>query len=336
MKKGFAVLLVLAACAAMIVSCAAVREPAPETKAFGAVRVTVLHIADTHGQLEPRTVFGKSVGGYARLATMVAEERAAKDVARVFLVHGGDEFSRGDDLTLATLGAANLAIMNHLKFDAWVPGNGDHYDGPVNLLARARQARFPVLSANVRVAATGEPIGKPFIIENAGPVRLAFLGLCLVKPDHPSSKLYKAEDPMGIARKLVPELRRQADAVIVLSHLGLSDDEDLARAVPGIDVILGGHSHVVLTEGERIKGPDGREVLVCHTGDQLHFLGKLVLAFAKVDGGYRLASAADKLIPIDARVREDAAVKALIAKLAAEAPKPKPGVKSEVPDPVML
>ena len=335
MKRGFVVLLVLAAWAAMVASGAAVRESGPGAKAPDAVRVTILHVADVHGELQTRTVFGKSVGGYARLATLVRDERAASDAARVFLIHGGDEFSRGDDLTRATLGAANIAIMNHLKFDMWVPGNGDHYDGPKNLLARARQAQFPVLSANVRVAATGEPIGKPFIIEKAGPVRLAFLGLCFVNPQHAQSfKLYNVESPGQVARKLVPELRKQADAVIVLSHLGVSDDEDLAAAVPGIDVILGSHTHVEWREGLRVKGPDGREVLICQAGEQLHVLGRLLLAFGKADSGYRLVSAADRLIPIDAQVQEDATVKALIAKLAAAAPKPKPGTKTQVPEPV--
>jgi len=318
------VLAILAACLLLAGSCGAVREPAAAAPpAAETVGVTILHINDVHGRTEPYMLKGRSVGGYARLATLVDEERASSKAARVFLIHAGDELSRADDLTRATLGAANMAIMNHLKFDAFLPGNGDHYDGPDVLVAMVRRAKFPILSANVTVAATGEAIGKPYIIEQAGPVRVAFLGLCLIKAGVESSDDYTVDYAFTVAEKWVPELRKQADAVVVVSHLGVLRDVELAELVPGIDVIIGAHTHTEMPEGVRMKGPDGREVLIAQTGEQLRFLGKVGLVFGRSDGKWRLTSTSATLIPIDAKVKMDPTVTALIARLAAEAPKPK-------------
>ena len=181
--------------------------------------------------------------------------------ARVFLVHAGDEFSRGDELTRATKGAANVAIMNLLKFDLWVPGNGEFYQ-PLDVLeARLSEAKFPILAANVKYREGGKPVGKPYIIEKAGPVRIAFLGLGIVQPtEAPSAAdVLMAADPIETAKGLVPELRKQADVVVAVTHIGSPADRRLAAAVPGIDVILGGHTHDTFPKGVPIKGPDGRE-----------------------------------------------------------------------------
>jgi len=289
-------------------------EPAAGPPPSETVAVTILHVNDVHGRTEPYMLKGRSVGGYARLATLVDEERAAGKAARVFLIHAGDELSRADDLTRATLGAANMAIMNHLKFDAFLPGNGDHYDGPDVLVAMVRRAKFPVLCANVTAAATGEAIGKPYIIEQ--------------------SHLYVMDYPFTVAEKLVPELRKQADVVVVVSHLGAPSDVDLAKLVPGIDVIIGAHTHTVMPEGLLVKDPDDREVLVAQAGEQLRFLGKIGLTLGRFGNAWRLVSKSATLIPIDAGVKLDPTVTALIARLAAEAPKlkePRLAEPAEVP-----
>lgn len=113
------------------------------------VRLTLVHINDAHGQLLGRTENGKAYGGYARLATYVDAVRKAGTAERVMLIHAGDEFSKADELTRATQGRVNVAVMNLLKFDLWVPGNGEYYGGVEVLKARMAEAKCKVLSANV-------------------------------------------------------------------------------------------------------------------------------------------------------------------------------------------
>ncbi len=94
---------------------------------------------------------------------------------------------------------------------------------------------------------------------------MALLGLTtpeLTTATHPRNAVgVSVEEPVSVARRLVPTLREQAELVVVLSHLGLADDRRLAAAVPGIDLIVGGHNHHVLAqpamEGE-IADPSGR------------------------------------------------------------------------------
>ena len=116
------------------------------------VELVLLHVNDIHGQTQEHALGKKSVGGYARLATAVADERrqaaqtlvpapAGNGATRpadgtptyVLFFHAGDEFSRGDGLTRATLGAANIALLNAIGLDAMTPGNGEYYDGWSNL-----------------------------------------------------------------------------------------------------------------------------------------------------------------------------------------------------------
>ena len=96
----------------------------------------------------------KSVGGYARLATLITDIRNSSKAQRVFLIHAGDILSRGDALTRKTLGGANIELLNHLKFDFWTPGNGDFYDGLKVLADRITQAKFITLTTNVKATKT--------------------------------------------------------------------------------------------------------------------------------------------------------------------------------------
>ncbi len=285
-------------------------EPAGET-----VFATVLHVNDSHGRIEPHIHEGESVGGYSRLATLAGDIRSQSKADRVFLVHAGDIFTRGDPLTRRTLGAANVTLMNQIGFDFWTPGNGEYYDGVPNLRKRIAEARFDVLAANVILKTSGAYISRPYVIAKAGPMKIAFFGLCFVRTDRPEAAPLNVEDPIETARKLVPKLREQADAVVLVTHMGLRKDEKLAATVGGIDLIIGGHSHNTLPNGRRVKGPDGREVLIVQAGDHLRFLGRVNLKFQCRGQKYQLIEASAKLVPLDASIQESAKVKALIAKL---------------------
>lgn len=331
------------ACLTLALAAHAAARPAAPAKAVPAaaapaapdtVDLIILHVNDVHGQTQPVTEDGRSLGGYARLATAVDEIRKANRGTRVFLFHAGDEFSRGDDLTRATKGAANIAIMNRLKFDAWTPGNGDFYDGPAELLDRISEANFHCLAANVRYKDPDEPVGKPYYMEEAGPVRVAVVGLCRLSVDDPSFGKFVMADPTETARRVVAEVRPRADLVVALTHLGALTDQRLAGAVQGIDLVIGGHSHSAMTAGRVAKSPDGRDVLIAQAGEQLRYLGVVRVKMEKTATGYRLKEAAASLVPLDEKVKLDAAITALIARLAEQAGKSaRPAEKPAAPAP---
>jgi 2',3'-cyclic-nucleotide 2'-phosphodiesterase (5'-nucleotidase family) len=299
--------------------------------------LTFLHINDVHGQMTGIPASGKETGGYARLATQVREFRARTNAQRCFLVHAGDEFSvkrdgpqtLGTALSLKTHGAADVPVLNALRLDCWAPGNGEFYGGLSNLQARFREANFSVLTANVlQRDAQDQPLGKAFVIESAGPVKVAFLGLNFIHDETLKAMPLTLADPLAIARKLVPELRRQADVVVAVTHIGLAQDRRLAAEVEGLDLILGGHSHSVLPKGQwATNAATGRKVLICQTGDYLRRLGVVEMKLAHQDGRWQVTGQTAKLIVLDDKVKPDEAIAQRIGSLAKEwevTPPPRP------------
>jgi 5'-nucleotidase / UDP-sugar diphosphatase len=295
----------------------AATDPAPASRPVAnTVRLTLLHVNDSHGRLEPHNFNGASRGGYARLKTAVDEIRASGGADAVLLIHAGDVFSKGDDLTQRTLGAANVALMNYLKFDIWTPGNGEFYDGLPNLRARIKQANFDVITSNVALPDRSATVGKPSVVRTVAGVRVGFMGMCTVRKRHESNKKLVVGSPVETAKKLVPQLRKQADVVVAVNHIGFFGDVRLAGSVGGIDVIIGGHSHTVLQKGRRAKGPDGRPTLIAQAGEFLRYLGRVDLKLERKGEGWRIAESKATLIPLDAKIKLDPTVTALIAKLA--------------------
>ena len=281
------------------------------------IRVTFLHVNDIHGHTDQYNINGHSVGGYPRLATAVQAARAEKSADRIFLIHAGDEFSRGDALTTSTKGAANVALMNQIGFDLWTPGNGEFYGGLGVLKQRFSEFRGQTLSANLYSRLDGKLLFKPYIIQEVRGLRIAFFSVNFIHEQHPACLLIRMENPIEAAKKLVPELRQQADFVVAVTHIGLDADRQLAQSVDGIDLIIGGHSHSVLPSGTATKSPDGKDVVIAQAGEYLNYLGRVDLEVARTADGWEIQTLAPTLTKLDEKVQIDPSVKATIAKLSA-------------------
>lgn len=177
---------------------------------------------------------------WARICTLLREKRSGETC---------DLFLHGGDMVLGhERGGLVAAMMARLGFDGVAVGNHDLDLGLEAFARHAAELGAPALCAN----ALGAPCFAPFrIVERQG-VCIALTGvtlgdLHLHQPDH-NLQGVALQDPRQAMKHLVPELRRQADLVVVLSHCGLQADMDLARAVPGIDLIVGGHSHHALVQ----------------------------------------------------------------------------------------
>jgi 2',3'-cyclic-nucleotide 2'-phosphodiesterase (5'-nucleotidase family) len=144
-----------------------------------------------------------------------------------------------------TRGKISIELMNLLGYDAMALGLLDvaplHLD---ELRQRIGEAKFPVLSANTYVTATNELLTKPYVVLQVADHHVGILGLT----DIGSTDEVVIKDPVAAARERVPELQRQADIIIVLSHAGLEADRQIAEQVPGIAVIVGAH-------GQRLEEP---------------------------------------------------------------------------------
>ena len=277
--------------------------------------IVILHVNDVHGQTLSSSAEGKPTGGYARLSTVVTRVRQEVGADHVLVVHAGDEFSRGDDMTNASGGAANISLMNQIGFNLMTPGNGDFYAGVGTLQKRIGEANFPVLTSNVTYRQGGKQVSLDSGILVVADVRIGVLGLCFLHKLHPASLPLTIEYPQEAAMRIVPQLREKADIVLALNHIGLQEDRRLAGAVAGIDVIIGGHTHTSLPRGNRVTGPDERSVLIAQAGEHLRYVGRVDLFLQRQAGKWTLDDAQAQLIPLDASVPEDPAIKAAIARM---------------------
>lgn len=214
------------------------------------VDLKILYVNDFHGFAEPYKPTGSNapLGGIAYLAGAV--DRARQKQPSLLLAAG--DMIQGNAWANLFLGQSVIDVMNAMKFDAMVVGNHEFDFGLQTLKERIAQATFPVLGANVE----GFAALKPYVIKNLQGVRIAIIGV--VTQDTPV-----ASHPRNVAgltftlpessvRKYLPELKCRADIIVVLSHCGFQADRELAASVPGIDIIVGGHSHTKLLQPELV------------------------------------------------------------------------------------
>jgi 2',3'-cyclic-nucleotide 2'-phosphodiesterase (5'-nucleotidase family) len=228
--------------------------PALFAKQSAPVDLTILHVNDTHGRILPyiETITGERqmVGGAAYLANMIQQERS-KNPDGTLLLSAGDMF-QGTPVSNLFKGRSVTDVMNYLKFDAMAIGNHEFDWGMDVLQHLVASSRFPYLSANIKDERGRYLTGvKPYIIVERKNVRIAIIGI--TTPEVPRITMPGLFKHMTVDRPedILPQFIKKAKdegavIIIVLSHLGLDADKDLAQKFPGIHVIVGGHSHTAL------------------------------------------------------------------------------------------
>ncbi|MFA5138632.1 MAG: bifunctional UDP-sugar hydrolase/5'-nucleotidase [Elusimicrobiota bacterium] len=248
------------------------------------IQLTVLHTNDIHGAIFPRPdrkETARMVGGAGALAKAVARNTQP---GRTLLLDGGDWFQGTPEGSL-TRGRPLVELFNALKYDGVAIGNHEFDMGEAELKALAAGLKVPVLAANLYLAGKDERPAyvRPFIIKKVGKIKVGVFGLLTTRmPELAFEKNIaglRFADEVETAKETVSELKAAgADVIIALTHIGLEDkgrpfgDETLAAKAPGIDLIIGAHSHTYLFE-PRVVG----ETLIVQSGANLTHLGRAVL-----------------------------------------------------------
>jgi len=311
MKRHLLLSAVLAA--AILASCAT--PPAtvgPEEAAPAPAEplvVTILHVGDTHSKMEPTQVRlaldiaeglkGKAVyaelGGFPNV--MAAVEALRRVAPNVLFLHAGDLF-QGTLYFTQFQGAADTDFWNLMKLDVATLGNHEFDKGPAILLANLlEKAQFTIVSANVDFGA--EPRLQavkmlPYTVRRLQGQEVGIIGLTTVETpfiSSPGNNIVFNEAALSVQKAADELAARGIDKLILLSHQGYAEDLQLAAAVSGIDVIVGGHSHTLLGNfaaiGLASAGPyptlakdrDGGTVLVVHANEWGKILGDLRVSF---------------------------------------------------------
>ena len=172
-----------------------------------------------------------------------------------------------------------LTRMSEAGYDAMTLGNREFHVADSLLRLKIGKAAFPLLCANIRWRDDrGEnlPTAPHMVRTMPSGLRVGVFGLTvpMVTP-RMAARVVSAflfDDPLDAARREVALLRPQVDVLIALTHIGIREDERLARACPELDLVIGGHSHVVLTQPADVSG-----VPVVQAGWFGHHLGLVVL-----------------------------------------------------------
>lgn len=231
-------------------SCALTPSNGPDrTKTY---RITVMHTNDHHGRF-----WHNNDGEYGMAARKTVVDQVRREVAAAggytLLLDGGDVNTGVPESDLQDA-IPDFKGMNLLGYQAMAVGNHE-FDKPLSVLKMQRDlAQFPMLSANIYER--GERMFEPYRVFELGGLKIGVMGLTtedtprMVHPDHMTN--IEVRSTIEEARKVVPELRRKADVVIAATHMGHYEngrhgtqapgDVEMARAVSGIDLVVGGHS----------------------------------------------------------------------------------------------
>ena len=221
-------------------------EPAPEFEG----KTVILHSNDVHG----------AIAGYAKMAALKADYEAKG--ADVILADAGD-YSQGTTYVSTSKGADAIAMMNKAGYNVATLGNHEFDYGWAQLKENMQGADFKVLCADV-LDADGNPIFDGNTIIEKGGVKIGFFGMetpeaqTKANPALIKGLTFLAGDEMyACAQAQVAALKEAgADVIICLAHLGLDDETapnrsiDMLEKVDGIDMIIDGHSHTVITATE--------------------------------------------------------------------------------------
>ncbi|MCL1068528.1 bifunctional metallophosphatase/5'-nucleotidase [Shewanella olleyana] len=241
--------------------------------------LSLAHINDTHSNFEPsRVQFTLSVdgqqfqantktGGYARLSHQIeiARQKAQSSDQAFLFLHGGDSF-QGTLYFREFQGAANAHLLNMLKPDAMVLGNHEIDAGNSPVLAFLNRIEFPLLAGNMDLSEEivdkegrlkdhpmlfdynsqqqcAKVLIKPFYDKQIAIVGITLDQMPLIARPDPDTHFINAIDTTINTVKMLN--KQGIDHIVILSHLGLDQDRELAEKVDGLSIIVGGHSHTL-------------------------------------------------------------------------------------------
>ncbi len=331
----------------------------PDVELSGQVSLTLLHTSDIHSRLFPydfqiSTIDAQlglgpdgtvqRIGGAAKVSHVIGRERARSE--RVLHLDGGDCF-QGAPIFNLFAGEAEIKVLSQMGTDAMIVANHEFDRGPLNLGEQIqRWATFPVLAANYDTGALSDPkdpgLGRvlvPWTAFNVKGLKVGVIGLGNLST---VSSLFEQPNSLGItpletvetAQFYVDLVRPFVDVVVLVTHLGLEVDQDMIARTSGIDVVLGGHNHIVLqppksiddcqlidedgghyinvvsadaqTAGEKPKYKRRRciprRVLLAHSGAFAKYVGRLDLVVSNQAGDFdRPYDPIDRFDVVDAK-----------------------------------
>ncbi|UYQ73245.1 5'-nucleotidase/apyrase family protein [Pelagibacterium flavum] len=302
----------------------------------GEFTLNILHLNDFHSRFGPINAFdancdaeadaaGECFGGIARVKTAIDDKRAELDGENVVLLDAGDWF-QGSLFYTQYRSEIVAEFSNDLGIDVMAVGNHEFDDGPEELAALLDAIEYPLISGNTNVE--NEPLLEGRIpgthVLEIGGEQIGIISALAEDTDETSSPgdNVEFEDVIDSLTAQAEALTAQGiDKIIALTHVGYSRDLEIASNVPGVDVVVGGHSHSLLSNTDEsavggyptlIDGVDGNEVPVVTAYAYGKYLGEIAVTW---DAEGNVVSAEGAPILIDASVTPNEEYVARLAEL---------------------
>ncbi|MBN2629839.1 MAG: 5'-nucleotidase C-terminal domain-containing protein [Rhodobacteraceae bacterium] len=299
----------------------------------------VLHINDFHSRIEAINKYdttcsaeeaakGACFGGIARVATKVKELRDSLTAAgqNVIFVDAGDQF-QGSLMYTTYKGAVEAEFLEQIRPDAMALGNHEFDDGPEGLGTFLDKVSFPVISGNLDVSQSNVLAGrvKNHVVLEVGGEKIGIisaLAVDTVETASPGPSVIFQDEIDSLKADVAALEAEGVSKIIAINHVGFAMDQKIAAEVPGIDAVVGGHSHTYLsaTDPKRkgayptwVSQPSGAMVPVVQAYAYSKYLGHLELTFA--DDGTLKYAGGDTLL-LDASVTPDPVIEARVKELA--------------------
>jgi 5'-nucleotidase len=216
--------------------------------------INILHTNDFHGTLTDQRV---------------DQLRPMREAADLYFDTG--DAIRAGNLSIPLSPEAAWPRLASLNCSASVLGNRESHPIEAAFLAKLAGVSHPILCANLRRKDGSSPFPESIVL-SVGSIRVGVFGVMVpIVTERMASRAVSAyiwDQPIPTAQRVVAALRPSVDLLIALTHIGYGRDRELAEAVPGIDIILGGHSHTVLNEPIRVNDTE-----ICQGGSHARYVG---------------------------------------------------------------
>jgi 5'-nucleotidase/UDP-sugar diphosphatase len=300
--------------------------------------LTILHINDFHSRIESINKFDSTCsaeeetknecfGGAARLKTAIDETRAALAGKNTLLLNAGDNF-QGSLFYTTYKGAVEAEVLNAMKFDAMTVGNHEFDDSEDGLKVFLDKVQFPVVTANVLASFKSKIKDKivPSLVLTVGGQKIGIVGAVANDTDElssPGPNIMIGVDDKAISDEVQKLKAQGVDKIIALTHVGYPRDLAVIAKIPDVDVVVGGHSHTLLSNTDdkaagpyptMVDNPGGYKVPVVQAGSYSKYLGDLTVVFD--DKGVVKSAKGDPIL-IDSKFKPDAAILTRIKELGA-------------------
>ncbi len=269
-------------------------------------RFTILHSNDMHGDFHAEVMEGSGhlIGGLGLLSGYLNKVREEEE--NVLYVIAGD-MVQGSMIDSEYKGVSTIEIMNFLSPDVVTLGNHELDYGLPHLLFLEKVANFPIVNANLYIKQYGKRLMTPHVILTVGGFNILFIGIItekvmdLLALDQLIGTFVSIEEASEEIGKICNAYKHEdIDLTVALTHIGFESDVELAKMLNpdwGVDLIIGGHSHTILEQPERVN-----DILIAQAGVGTDQIGRFDIVVA--DDTNSIIEWNWELVPINNEIAE--------------------------------